>query len=298
MRTNLNFRSRMTSCEKWRSSAYSKDLRWRIIWQRHALGFTCQKVAENLSIDKSTVSRITQLFATTGDVSKKPYPNERAYRKLTLPAQFLIFQLVIDKPGIRLKEIQDELLNTLLIDVSQSTIFRFLSKSGYTYRRLKIVARQRDEFCRQLYISDMSLYYPDMLIFVDETGADEKDSIRKHGYSMRGKPLVSHKFLIRGERVSAIACISIAGLVDVMTVKGTTDGDTFYHFIQTHLLPHLMPFNGTNPHSVVVMDNCSIHSVEHIVSSIQDVGALVQFLPPYSPDLQPLKKPFQKSKQE
>ena len=285
----------MTSCEKLRSSAYSKDLRWRIIWQRHGLNLTCQGIAENLSIDKSTVSRIANLFATTGDVSKKKYPSEKACRKLTLPVQLLIFHLVIEKPGIRLKEIQDELRDLLWVDVHQSTIFRFLSKSGFTYQRLRIVAKQRDEFCRQLYMSDMTIYSPDMLIFIDETGADRKDSIRKYGYSMRGKPLVSHKFVVRGERVSAIACISTAGLLDVMTVKGTTDGDTFYHFIQTYLLPHLLPFNDNNPHSVVVMDNCSIHSVEHVVASIHDVGALVHFLPPY---LQPIEQAFSKVKME
>ena len=140
---------------------------------------------------------------------------------------------------------------------------------------------------------NMSLYSPDMLVFLDETGADRRNSVRKFGYSMRGKPLVSHKLLVRGERVSAIACISIAGLLDVMTVKGTTDGDTFYQFVQKYLLPHLLPFNGINPHSVVVMDNCSIHHVDNIVKSIQDVGALVHFLPPYSPDLQPIEETFE-----
>ncbi len=81
-----------------------------------------------------------------------------------------------------------------------------------------------------------------------------------------------------------------------MIVHGTTDGSTFYKFVQTHLLPHLMPFNGSNPHSVVVMDNCAIHHVDSIVKSINDVGAIVQFLPPYSPDYQPIEETFSKVK--
>ena len=56
---------------------------------------------------------------------------------------------------------------------------------------------------------------------------------------MRGKPLKSFKFAARGQRISAIACISTAGLLDVMTTKGTTDGETFAYFIRTYLLPHL-----------------------------------------------------------
>ena len=60
-------------------------------------------------------------------------------------------------------------------------------------------------------------------------------------------------------------------------------GDAFYNFVQTNLLPHLMPFNGTNPHSVVILDNCSIHHIGGIVEIIEEVGALVLYLPPYTP---------------
>ena len=81
--------------------------------------------------------------------------------------------------------------------------------------------------------------------------------------------------------MSAIANISVSGLLDVDVVKGPVDGDRFYDYIQTHLLhvPHLTPLNGVNPHSVVVLDNCSIHHVEGVTSMIEEVGALVHFLP-------------------
>ena len=118
--------------------------------------------------------------------------------------------------------------------------------------------------------------------------------LRKYGYSLCGKTPVNHTLLVRGERVSAIACMSVAGLLDVKTVKGTSDGDTFYDFVQSHLLQHLMPFNGTDPHSVVILDNCSIHHVPEISRSIQDVGALIHYLPPYSPDLNPIEEMFSK----
>lgn len=90
--------------------------------------------------------------------------------------------------------------------------------------------------------------------------------------------------------------MSTAGLLDVKTHTGTVDGKAFYDFVQTHLLPKLMPYNGTNPHSVVVFDNCAIHHVDAIVKSIEEVGALVYFLPPYSPDLNPIEELFSKVK--
>ena len=58
-----------------------------------------------------------------------------------------------------------------------------------------------------------------------------------------------------------------------------------------------MPCNGINPHSVVLFDNCSIQHVPEVVKSIQDVGALLHFLPPYSPDFAPIEETFSKVKQ-
>lgn len=51
---------------------------------------------------------------------------------------------------------------------------------------------------------------------------------------------------------------------------------------------------GTNARSVVVMDNASIHHVERVITSIQNTGAIVQFLSPYSPDYNPLEESFAK----
>ena len=74
------------------------------------------------------------------------------------------------------------------------------------------------------------------------------------------------------------------------------DGDTFYLFVQRTLLPTLLPFNGYNPNSVVVMDNCSIHHVPEVIELIHSVGAIVVFLPPYSPDFTPIEEMFSKIK--
>ena len=131
-------------------------------------------------------------------------------------------------------------------------------------------------------------------MFIDETGADRRDTLRKYRYSLRGRPALNHSFLTRGERISAIACISLHGLLDIKTVRGTSSGDTFYDFVQENLLPHLMPFDGTNPHSVVVLDNCAIHHMAEVKSMLEEIGVLVHFLPPYSPDFNPIEEAFPK----
>lgn len=60
-----------TSCEPRRTSAYSEDLRWRVVWQSEALAYSPFKIAENLSMDVSTVRRVMHTFASTDNVSKK-----------------------------------------------------------------------------------------------------------------------------------------------------------------------------------------------------------------------------------
>ena len=57
-----------------------------------------------------------------------------------------------------------------------------------------------------------------------------------------------------------------------------------------------MSFDGRNPNSIVILDNCSVHHVAGVASMITQVGALVYFLLPYSPDLNPIKERFSKIK--
>lgn len=92
--------------------------------------------------------------------------------------------------------------------------------------------------------------------------------------------------------------MSTAGVLDCQIVRGSVDGDVFYNFVEKILLPYLMPFDGRNPNNVVVMDNCSIHHLDDVVDMIHEVGALVHFLPPYSPDYNPIESMFSKLKTE
>ena len=57
-----------------------------------------------------------------------------------------------------------------------------------------------------------------------------------------------------------------------------------------------MPFNGINSNSIVIMDNASIHHVDGIVDMVSEVGALIHFLPPYSPAFAPIEECFSKVK--
>ena len=71
---------------------------------------------------------------------------------------------------------------------------------------------------------------------------------------------------------------------------------SIYNFVCTSLLSKLMPFNGTNRNSVLILDNCSVHHVHEVDQALSDCGVITHYLPPYSPDYNPIELAFSKVK--
>ena len=172
----------------------------------------------------------------------------------------------------------------------------FLHKAGFTRQRLKLYALQQDEGLRRKFALDVSIFNAEMLVFLDESGCDNRDSLRKMGYSLRGKPARKQKLFVRGEHVSVLCTMSVEGILSCNLVRGGVNGEKFIDFIEKCVLPTLMPFNGINPRSIVIMDNCAIHHIPEVTDLIQQIGALIYWLPPYSPDLNPIEEAFSKAK--
>ncbi len=99
----------ITSYERVRTKAYSEDLRWRIAYQRLALGYSLQRVAENLGVAVATVHRIETLFDETGSVEKRKYPVDHGTHKLTEDDELLVLGLVVDRQETYLHKIRREL---------------------------------------------------------------------------------------------------------------------------------------------------------------------------------------------
>ena len=252
-----------------------------------------KRISENLSVDPSTVRRILALFDSTGTVDPEIYPDQQATnrRKLSEADQIFVLELILQRPGIYLREVQHELA-VRGIEINASTICRFLHRCDFTRTKLKLVASQRSEDLRAKYVAEIAIYRPDMLVFIDETGSDRRDAIRRFGYSLRGYPCISKKLLSRGCHTSAISVLSSQGILDVQFVRGGVNYDKFLDFVEKSLIPHLLPFDGVNPNSVVVMDNAIIHHHAGVQELISSVGALLIYLPPYSPDLNPIEEAF------
>ena len=215
----LRLTARRKSCEPGRTRAYSEDIRWRMVWQREIQELPLAKVAENLSVDTSTVHRIVKKFRTTGTVMKKPYATSSLPVKMTRPVQLTVLRLVLDKPGIYLREIQQELVWMFGLSISLSSLCNFLKKNNFTRKKMQLVASQRNEELRAEFVSDVSMYKDHFPIFIDETGCDRRNALRKYGYGLRGMPVKCQKLLVRGERISVIAAMTINGVIDLKVVS-------------------------------------------------------------------------------
>lgn len=139
-------------------------------------------------------------------------------------------------------------------DVSSASLCMLLKEMNFSRQK-------RDEQLWRVYRNDVTLYEPHMLVFIDETGFDCRNSLRRYGYSFRGKTPQSCHLLVRGEQISVIGIMTVKGILDLKIVRCTANGDVFLEFVEENLLPCLMPFNGSNPNSIVILDNCTIHHV-------------------------------------
>ena len=89
------------------------------------------------------------------DVCKRPYPSERAYRKINETVQHFVLYLILGRPGICLCDIVSELSAVLGLDVTESAVCKFLKKVGFTHHKLATFALQRDDTLRKQFVSDV-----------------------------------------------------------------------------------------------------------------------------------------------
>ncbi len=85
-------------------------------------------------------------------------------------------------------------------------------------------------------MDEISVFEPHMLVWVDETGSDRRNSVRSYGYSLRGMRATRHQLKVSGQRINVIGVVSSAGVEDVHLHEGNVNGDVFEDFVRTSLL--------------------------------------------------------------
>jgi transposase len=128
------------------------------------------------------------------------------------------------------------------------------------------------------------------LIFIDETWA-KTNMTRLRGRAPRGERLVDKTPHGHWKTTTLIAALGISGMRCSTVVDGAVNGDVFEAFVEQVLVGELRSGD------VVIMDNLSSHKRQRVREMIEQAGARLVFLPPYSPDLNPIEMIFAKVKQ-
>ena len=126
-------------------------------------------------------------------------------------------------------------------------------------------------------------------IFLDECGVTT-DLLRRYGRSLRGTRLRDHTPCSHWQTHTVIAALRLDGLGAPAVFDGPIDSPSFLAYVEQVLVPTLRRGD------VVVLDNLAVHKQPEVRVAIEQVGAHLRFLPPYSPDFNPIELAFAKLK--
>jgi transposase len=126
-------------------------------------------------------------------------------------------------------------------------------------------------------------------VFLDESGVTT-DLIRRYGRSPRGQRLIDHAPFGHWQTHTILAALRLARHTAPAVFNGPLDNPSFQAYFEQILIPTLRAGD------IVVLDNLIIHKQPAVRIAIEQVGAVVRFLPPYSPDFNPIELAFAKLK--
>ena len=130
---------------------------------------------------------------------------------------------------------------------------------------------------------------PERFVFLDETSANTKMT-RRYGWGPRCERLVDASPWGHWRTTTFVAGLRASGLIAPWVIGGPMDGPAFRTYVEQVLVPDLQK------NDVVVLDNLPAHKVAGVRDAIRAAGASILYLPPYSPDLNPIEQLFAKIK--
>lgn len=130
---------------------------------------------------------------------------------------------------------------------------------------------------------------PTAFVFLDETGAST-NMIRRYGWGPKGERLVDAAPHGHWRTTTFVAGLRSTGILAPLVLGGPMTGAAFRAYVEQFLAPSL------SPGDVVVMDNLAAHKVAGVREAIAAARASILYLPPYSPDLNPIEQMFAKLK--
>lgn len=148
---------------------------------------------------------------------------------------------------------------------------------------------ERVQQARASYREEVATLDPQRFKFIDESGVNLALT-RLYGRAPRGERVIGAVPQNYGANVTMLASLGSQGIEAMMTIEGATDTEVFRAYVEQVLRPTLRPGD------IVIMDNLRAHKAAGIREAIEQTGAQLLYLPPYSPDLSPIERCWAKLK--
>lgn len=254
--------------------------------------FTTAQIADAAECSERSIRNIRtnlRLFGSEGP------PLNRGGRPRSITPSMLeaLCDHLTGKPGLYLEEMAVFLYDEFGITASSSSIKRTLSSAGWTKKKAQQKAKEQNPDLRDFYFHRVSEFHSYQLVYVDESGCDKRIGFRRTGWSPLGVAPVQVAKFHRGQRYQILPAYAQDGIYLSRVFRGSTDAVIFEDFIG-QLLQHCGRW--PEPKSVLIMDNASFHHSERIKKMCSEAGVKLLYLPPYSPDLNPIEEFFSELK--
>lgn len=258
------------------SKPYSYDFRTKVIEAVELKKRPKSEVARQFDISRNTMDLWLKRKAETGDYKAASTSHVGPNQRITDWATFRQFaQEHADKTQEQMAELWPQ-------NISQRTISRALKRIGFT-RKKTFGYQERDEQKRNKFLNEIAEIDPKNIVYLDESGMDKRDEYA-YAWAPKGQRFHAFKSGKRERRINMIAALVNQTLIAPFTLDGAFNRDAFELWLEQFLVPVL------KEGQVIVMDNATFHKGGRIRQLIEQAGCRLLYLPPYSPDFNPIEK--------
>ena len=272
---------------------YSMDLRVRVVAFVEA-GHSCRAAARHFGVSDSFAIKLVRRQAQSGSPAPARQGRPRGTGRLAPYESFLI-QAVEAQPDITMPDLAARLFEEHGVRADPATLSRLLCRRGFTYKKQLLAA----ECARAAIRAERRVWrdqrqprmqqQPYRFVFLDETFVNTK-MVRLRGRSRRGERLRAAAPFGHWKTQTFIAGLRCHELSAPWVIDGPITRSAFDAYIETQLAPTLAKGD------VVILDNLAVHKSAKAAQCLKEKGAWFLFLPPYSPDLNPIEQAFSKLK--
>ncbi|MGH6914395.1 MAG: IS630 family transposase [Geminicoccales bacterium] len=271
-------------------AAYSEDVRGLVIAEV-AGGASRRAAARRFKVSASSAIRWVEWHAQTGQVGRRRRGGKS--RSPLEPHAAWLLALIEAEPDLTLAEIERRVGAGLGVRTSDSSLDRFFKRHRVSFKKKTLRAAEQDRpdvaEARARWKAGQAALDAKKLVFVDETGADTK-MVRSRGRCRRGERLIGQAPWGHWKTTTFTAGLRCDSLIAPFVLDGPMDGQAFLAYVAKVLAPSL------SAGDIVVIDNLPAHKVKGVREAIEAKGARLLYLPPYSPDLNPIEMLFAKLK--